>query len=577
MSVSTSGHHRSRPVMLIASRSEERRAAVAAQLEERYAATYEVVSVATSSDAADALDAAAADGRQVAILLADDPGGLDDGRTVFQVAARLFPDVRRGLLVEWGAWGDRDTADLVLTLMAQGQIDYYVIRPWHSPDEYFHRTITEFLSEWDRAVGLRPREVSVIGDPASARSHEVRRLLALNGIPHGFVPSGAPEAGELLAGTGVAPGAATVVRLHDGRTLVDPTNAELAAAYGLAVDVPNNAAFDLVVIGAGPAGLAAAVYGSSEGLSTLVVERESIGGQAGSSSLIRNYLGFARGVSGAELAQRAYQQAWVFGCSFAHSRAAVSLDSDDDGFVVGIEPGRTVHASAVVLATGVSYRRLGVAELLPYESAGVFYGASAFEAKGLQDGRAFVVGGGNSAGQAALNLAKYARKVTLLVRATSLAVSMSQYLIDTLSAAGVEVRTQAAIVGGGGAGHLEYVQVRDLATGEITSEPTDAVFVLIGATPRTDWLPEMVLRDRWGYVLTGDDVVAEGGRRAWPYDESPQPLETSVQGVFAVGDVRRASVKRVASAVGEGSVVVSAVQTHLNRRKTLDPASGWRG
>ena len=576
MTASTSGS-RSTPVMVVSSGSDERRAAVVAQLEERYADTYEVVSVASSSDAAQALHSAAEEGRQAAILLADDPGELEDGRTVFQVAAQLFPDVRRGLLVEWGAWGDRDTADLVLTLMAQGQIDYYVIRPWHSPDEYFHRTITEFLSEWDRAVNLRPREVSVIGDPASPRSHEVRRLLALNGIPHGFVPSSAPEATELLAGTGVAPATATVVRLHDGRALVDPTNAELAAAYGLAVDVPDNAAFDLVVIGAGPAGLAAAVYGSSEGLRTLVVERESIGGQAGSSSLIRNYLGFARGISGAELAQRAYQQAWVFGCSFAHSRAAVSLDTDDEGFVLGIEPGRTVRARSVVLATGVFYRRLGVAELLPYESAGVYYGASAFEAKGLQGGRAIVVGGGNSAGQAALHLARYARHVTLLVRGRSLAASMSQYLIDILSAAGVEVRLQSSIVGGGGAGHLEHVVVRNLATGEESKEPTDAVFVLIGASPRTDWLPETVLRDRWGYVLTGDDVTAEGGRRAWPYEEPPQPLETSLQGVFAVGDVRRGSVKRVASAVGEGSVVVSRVQTHLSRQHELGLGSGWPG
>ena len=575
MPVSPSGR-RSRPILVIASSSDERRAAVAAQLEERYAATYEVVAVATSNEAADALRTASHDGRQVAILLADDPGGLDDGRTVFQVAARLFPDVRRGLLVEWGAWGDRDTADQVLTLMAQGQIDYYVIRPWHSPDEYFHRTITEFLSEWDRSVGLRPREVSVLGDPAAPRSHEVRRLLAHNGIPHRFVPSTEPEAGELLEGAGLAPGASIVVLLHDGRALVDPTNAELAAAYGLAVDVPENAAFDLVVIGAGPAGLAAAVYASSEGLRTLVVERESIGGQAGSSSLIRNYLGFARGVSGAELAQRAYQQAWVFGCSFAHSRAAVSLDRDAAGFVVGIEPGRTVHASSVVLATGVSYRRLGVAELLPYESSGLYYGASAFEAKAVQGGRAFVVGSGNSAGQAALFLARYARQVTLLARGATLASSMSQYLIDALSAAGVEVRLRAAIVGGGGPGHLDHVLVRDLATNEVSEEPTDAVFLLIGASPRTEWLPDMILRDRWGYVLTGEDVVAEGGRRAWPHDEPPQPLETSVQGVFAVGDVRRGSVKRVASAVGEGSVVVSSVHTYLSRRGALGVSSGWR-
>ena len=401
-------------------------------------------------------------------------------------------------------------------------------------------------------------------------------MLAHNGIPHRFVPSTEPEAGELLAGAGLAPGASIVVLLHDGRALVDPTNAELAAAYGLAVDVPENATFDLVVIGAGPAGLAAAVYASSEGLRTLVVERESIGGQAGSSSLIRNYLGFARGVSGAELAQRAYQQAWVFGCSFAHSRAAVSLDRDAAGFVVGIEPGRTVHASSVVLATGVSYRRLGVAELLPYESSGLYYGASAFEAKAVQGGRAVVVGSGNSAGQAALFLARYARQVTLLARGASLASSMSQYLIDALSAAGVEVRLRAAIVGGGGPGHLDHVLVRDLATNEVSEEPTDAVFLLIGASPRTEWLPDMILRDRWGYVLTGEDVVAEGGRRAWPHDEPPQPLETSVQGVFAVGDVRRGSVKRVASAVGEGSVVVSSVHTHLSRRGALGVSSGWR-
>ena len=317
MSVSTSGHHRSRPVMMIASRSEERRAAVAAQLEERYAATYEVVSVATSSDAADALDAAAADGRQVAILLADDPGGLDDGRTVFQVAARLFPDVRRGLLVEWGAWGDRDTADLVLTLMAQGQIDYYVIRPWHSPDEYFHRTVTEFLSEWDRAVGLRPREVSVIGDPASARSHEVRRLLALNGIPHAFVPSGAPEAGGLLAGTGRRAGCR-----HRGpvSTTDGPGRPDERGARGR-LRVGGRRAQQR---GVRPRGhrrragrLAAAVYASSEGLRTLVVERESIGGQAGSSSLIRNYLGFARGISGPSWPNGPTSRP---GCSAARSR-----------------------------------------------------------------------------------------------------------------------------------------------------------------------------------------------------------------------------------------------------------------
>ena len=528
----TDHRRRNAPVLLVAAALPDRRAAVVGQLEERYASSYEVVSVSSSAEAAEALRRASDDGRQVAVLLADDAEQLPEGRTVFQVCAELFPDVRRGLLVEWGAWGEPDTADLVLTLMAQGQIDYYVIRPWHSPDEYFHRTVTEFLVEWDRAAGLRPREVSVVGDPAAPRSHEIRRLLAHNGIPHTFMDSTAPEAAGLLQRAGLSRDGGTVVLLHDGRALVEPSNAELAGAYGLAVDVPDDAMFDLVVVGAGPGGLAAAVYAASEGLRTLVVERESIGGQAGSSSLIRNYLGFARGISGAELAQRAYQQAWVFGCSFAHSRAAVSLERDGEDLVVGIEPGRRVHARSVVLATGVSYRRLGVPELVPYESAGVYYGASAFDAKGLRGGRAIVVGGGNSAGQAALHLARYADHVTLMVRGATLAASMSQYLVDTVAAAGVEVRLQAAIEGGSGHGHLENVVVRDLGTGATTVEPTDAVFVLIGALPRTDWLPDLVLRDPWGYVLTGADVISEGGRRVWAHDgTAPSARDLGARGL----------------------------------------------
>jgi thioredoxin reductase (NADPH) len=358
------------------------------------------------------------------------------------------------------------------------------------------------------------------------------------------------------------------VLLHDGRVLIDPTNAELAASYGLQVDVPDDASFDLVVVGAGPSGLACAVYAASEGLRTLVVEDDAIGGQAGSSSLIRNYLGFARGISGAELAQRAYQQAWVFGCTFAHAHRAVGMEADGDELIVRLEPDETVRARSVVLATGVSYRRLGVPELEALESSGVYYGASIFEAKGLAGRVAHVVGGGNSAGQAALNLARYASQVTLLVRGTTLAESMSQYLIDTLAAAGVRVRLDAEVVGGGGEGHLDHIVVRDRSTGVDTTEPCDGLFVLIGAQPRTTWLPPSVLRDRWGYVLTGEDMLEEGGRRAWTLERPPQGLETSLPGVFAVGDVRRGSVKRVASAVGEGSVVVSAVHTHLGRRVT---------
>jgi thioredoxin reductase (NADPH) len=551
------------PAIVVCSRVPERRAAVVAQLEERYASRYDVLEAATPGETADLLRDAAHRGQQVAVLLADDPGTVDEGATVFRLASQLFPDVRRGLLVEWGAWGDPNTADLVLRLMAQGQIDYYVIRPWHSPDEYFHRTVTEFLVEWDRSIGLRPREVSVVGDRLGARVHEVRRLLAHSGIPHGFVDSGTDEGASLLREAGVPPGPATVVLLHDGRVLVDPTDAELATAYGLVVDIDDDAVFDVVVVGAGPAGLAAAVYSSSEGLRTLVVERSSIGGQAASSSLIRNYLGFSRGISGSELTQRAYQQAWVFGCQFAHVTTAVSLDPTDGGLVVGLGPDHRIRCTSVVLATGVSYRRLDVPELERFESAGVYYGASAFDARGLRDGLVHVVGGGNSAGQAALHFARYARKVTLLVRHASLSTTMSQYLIDTLAAAGVDVRVRSVVVGGSGTGRLERLVIQDVDTGSTTEDPTDGVFVLIGAQPRTQWLPDAVHRDTGGYVLTGTDVIEEGGTGAWPHEGAPLALETSMRGVFAVGDVRRGSVKRVASAVGEGSVVVSSVHQRV--------------
>ncbi len=556
-------------VLLVCAAAEGARTAVVEQLSERFGARYRVEDAASVTEAADLLRAARERGAPVAVLLADDATPVAEGRSVFQLARDLFPDVRRGLLVEFGAWGDSGMADTIFTLMATGQIDYYVIRPWHSPDEYFYRTITEFLVEWDRAVGYRPRELAIVADPRLARTHELRSLLTTGGIPHSFHPYDSGPGQQLLAAAGGTESTSLYVIFYDGTVLVDPTNAELARTYGLETELPaddDDTAVDVAVVGAGPAGLAAAVYAASEGLRVVVVESRAPGGQAGSSSLIRNYLGFARGISGAELAQRAYQQAWVFGAHFAHSREAISLAPQQDCYLLGVAPDAQLRTRAVVLAMGVAYRRLGVPELEPYESAGVFYGASTIEARGLQDRAAHVVGGGNSAGQAALHIARYAKDVTLLVRGPSLAESMSQYLIDTLDAAGVRVRLQAEVVGGGGGGHLDHVVLRDRATGEQWREDCDGLFVLIGAEPHTQWLPDGLLRDRWGYVLTGEDVLDEGGRRAWPYDDRPLPHETSWRGVFAVGDVRHGSVKRVASAVGEGSVAVSEVHAHLGRR-----------
>ncbi|MBM7504358.1 FAD-dependent oxidoreductase [Agromyces aurantiacus] len=551
------------PVILVVERDAEGRAAVAAELGRRYGADYRIDEAADEHEAAERIRAIADDGGQLALVLADRAGDLD-GHSLFAVARRAFPDVRRGRLIAWGQWGDPGVREEILRLMAAGELEYYVIRPWHSPDEYFHRTITEFLLEWERSIGLRPREVAVVGRDGLPRTHEIRSLLARGGVPHEWLDPRSDAARERLSAVGIADVPdEPVVLLLDGRVLRNPDNATLAAAYGLTTDLEEDTEADVVVVGAGPGGLAAAVYAASEGLDVLVVERESIGGQAGSSSLIRNYLGFSRGISGSELAQRAYQQAWVFGARFAHAREVTGIEPTDGGFTVHVAPDQEIRCRSVVLATGVSYRRIDVPELEPFEGAGVFYGASAIEAQGLAGRPVFVVGGGNSAGQAALHLARYASSVTLLVRGTGLAASMSQYLIDQLHAQGVTIRTGVEVVGGAGEDALERIRIEDRDTGEIHEEDCNGLFVLIGASPRTDWLPPEILRDRWGYVLTGSAVIEEGPPGSWPLERVPFAHETSMPGVFAVGDARRHSVKRVASAVGEGSVVVSSVHRRL--------------
>jgi thioredoxin reductase (NADPH) len=344
--------------------------------------------------------------------------------------------------------------------------------------------------------------------------------------------------------------------------LLDPTDAEICEAWGIKTTLADeDRDFDVVVVGAGPAGLAASVYASSEGLQVLVVERETLGGQAGSSSLIRNYLGFSRGLSGSDLAQRGYQQAWVFGAHFLLTREVQGVTPVDGGFDVQIADVGAARAKAVVLASGVSYRRLGIDPLEALSGAGVYYGASVSEAQGLTGLRVVVLGGGNSAGQAVLHLARYAAHVRLVVRGAELGEAMSQYLVDEILAnPGITVHTQSEVVGGGGDGWLSEVLIRRRDTGAEEAVPAEGLFVMIGAEPRTRWLPPEVARDRQGFVLCGTDAM---GHESWPLDRTPMPYETTLPGFFAVGDVRHGSVKRVASAVGEGSVVVSQLHQYL--------------
>lgn len=554
------------PIILACAAADDTREQLVDELSRRYSAGYRILSSASAAESAALLRDAADNGHAVALVLSDDLTEDKDDGTIFDVARRLFPDVRRGLVVRWGSWVDPGVAQSIFSAMTRTLIDYYVVQPRHTPDEYFHRTVTEFLLEWERAAGDHSPDAIVLGRDGLPRVHEIRRFLSRAGIRFRYAAPGSPLAETTARETGRADSEAPAVRLADGRLLVDPANAELADAVGLTTTLPSHTV-DLVIVGAGPGGLAAAVYAASEGLDTLVIERESIGGQAGSSSLIRNYLGFSRGVSGAELSERAYQQAWVFGTRFAHTREVVGMEIADDEFVIEVAPGDTVHARAVVLASGVSYRRLAIPGLDPWVGSAVFYGASAVEAK-AQTGRVVhVVGGGNSAGQAALHLARYAASVSLIVRGPNLAASMSAYLIDELAAAGVAVLTESKVVGGGGSGdRLDHLVLRHRGTGEETTVPSNALFITIGAAPHTGWLPEEILRDDWGFVWTGSEVVLEGGRRAWSHERPPGTLEGSVPGFFAIGDVRRGSVKRVASAVGEGSVVISSVHAFLAER-----------
>ena len=559
-----------RPLLLVVDHHRDDLARTERELARGFGVDFRVRGERSAAAALAELEDARAHGDRVAMVLAE--AWLPDisGAQLLARVRTMHPDARRVLLVPWGAWADRATADEILRAMGLGDVSYYVLKPWTSPDELFRRTVAEFVQDWSRGDPATPREVVVIAELLSPRAHRLRSLLTRNGVPHTFVDRASPAGEAALTDLGVPPGAAEVVvsiRAFGPVVLRDPTDLEVLEAWGFTTRLPEGTAgdaFDLLVVGAGPAGLAAAVYGSSEGMRTLVVERDAIGGQAGSSSLIRNYLGFSRGLSGAELAQRGFQQAWVFGTYFLLGREVLGLRQRDGQHVVTVDGIGELSARAVVLAAGVTYRRLGVPELEALTGAGVFYGASTSEARALAGLPVAVVGGGNSAGQAALHLARYAERVTLVVRAATLEAGMSQYLVDEIAAIPrISVRTGAEVVGGGGDGRLERLVLRDRATGERSDLPAAALFVMIGTEPRTSWLPPEIRRDEHGFLLAGADVAASG---AWPLARACGSHETSVPGVFAVGDVRSGSVKRVASAVGEGSVVVSQVHQHLRAR-----------
>ena len=547
-----------RPAMLTVDDDPAVSRAVARDLRRRYGQEYQIVRASSATDALDALREIKLRGGRVAVLLADYRMPQMNGVEFLEQAMDLFPHARRALLT---AYADTDAAIQAINVV---DVDHYLLKPWDPPEEKFYPVIDELLGAWQAAGDREVEEVKVVGHRWSAPSYRARDFLARNLVPYRWFAADEPEGRRLLDAAGAGPAAIPLVVTPDGRARAAPSAAELAAAVGLST-APGRDFYDLVIVGGGPAGLGAAVYGASEGLHTVLAERKAIGGQAGQSSRIENYLGFPDGVSGAQLTERARRQAGRFEAEVLTTRDVVALTVQGGARVVRFDDGTELSAHAVIIATGVSYRPLvapGVAELT---GRGVYYGSAATEAPACAGTDVYIVGGANSAGQAALFFSRYARGVTLLVRGDSLERSMSYYLIQQIaSVENIAVRTGTEVVQAHGTDHLEAVSLCDNKSGSRSTVPAGYLFVFIGAEPRTDWLDGAVVRDPRGFLYTGPDLLTDGQRpTGWDRDRDPYYLECSVPGVFAAGDVRANSVKRVASAVGEGAMAVTLVHKYL--------------
>jgi thioredoxin reductase (NADPH) len=544
----------SRGLIRVVSTDEADRALVHDEIVRRYGRDYDVAAFSDHDAALEELQDLASKGGRAALVLACQHG--DDAGVAFLARVHaIMPSAKRAVVLHWG---DFASSVPVLDALGRDEIDRWILLPGFAGDEEFHRAITELLDE-SAAEGRRGYEVmQIIGRRWSRREVELRDRMNRNGVPFGFYDHDSDAGRALLSAYDLAdakPELPVVVLTFraDLGALENPSDEVIADAFGVNTTLDEDHCLDVTVIGAGPAGLAAAVYGASEGLDTLVVEQQAMGGQAGTTSLIRNYPGFSSGVSGARLAATMYQQAWGLGARFLFMRTVTSLRAGDSGdIVLELSDGNSVRTMTVVLAPGVTYRRLhapGVEELV---GRGVFYSPAVSEARSMRGRSVVVVGGGNSAGQAAVHLARHAAAVTLLVRGPSLAASMSDYLIRALNATrNVTIRHHSEVVAVHGDQRLERVTIRDPKREETVHAA--GLFVLIGSQPHTDWLPAEVKRDEWGFIMTGPEAGADGAA----------PAESSMPGVFAAGDVRRGSVKRVASAVGEGASVISQVHAYL--------------
>ena len=551
-----------KPILLSVDDDPEVSRAVERDLRRKFGGDYRVMRAESGPAALDALEKLTLRGDQVALLLVDQRMPVMTGVEFLERALKIYPKAKRVLLT---AYADTDAAIRAINAV---RIDYYLIKPWDPPEQNLYPFLTDLLEDWKGANRPAFDGIRVVGHRWSPQSHALREFLGRNLIPYQWIDLDASSEGAALvdratqAANGERP-KLPLVLFSDGVQLGDPEPSAVAERVGLKTRA-ERPFYDLAVVGAGPAGLAAAVYGASEGLKTIIIEREAPGGQAGTSSRIENYLGFPAGLSGADLTRRGVAQARKFGAELLNPQEVRKVRIDGLYRVLTLGDGSEISARVVVVATGVSYRMLDIPGAEALTGAGMYYGASTAEAINCRDEDVYIVGGGNSAGQAAVYFSQFARQVTILVRGAGLGSTMSQYLIDQISATPnvrVEPRTQVVSVAGND--HLECITV-ECADNQRQIRNTNSLFVFIGAAPRTDFLGDTVMRDKNGFIMTGADLIVDGKRPAgWPLDRDPFLLEASVPGIFCAGDVRHQSIKRVASAVGEGSIAVQFTHQYL--------------
>jgi len=549
----------SKPILLTVDDEAHVLNAIERDLRARYAADYRVLKAESGADALELVRQLRGRGESLALFLVDQRMPEMSGTEFLTQAQDLFPESRKVLLT---AYADTEAA---ITSINQIGLDYYLVKPWDPPDQHLYPVLDDLLAEWQANVRPPYTGIRVVGTQWSPASHFVKDFLARNRVPYRWLDlEQDPAARALVGGIAVEELRLPVVYFPDGTTLQAPEKRLLAEKIGLHTEAAAPF-YDLIIIGAGPAGLGAAVYGASEGLRTLMVERQATGGQAGTSSRIENYLGFPRGISGGDLARRATDQAQRLGAEILTAREVQRVRLQDGYRVISLQDGTELTCRALVVATGASVRTLELPGIEKYTGAGVYYGAALAEAANYSDQQVFVVGGANSAGQGALFFSRFASKVTMLVRSSSLDKGMSHYLVNQIHAnPKIAVRLRTVVDSVGGSDRLESVTLRSLDDDAVETLPAAAVFIFIGAVPHSDCVADLVLRNHAGFVLTGADLLADGRwPRGWPLTRDPYLLETSVPGIFAAGDVRQGAVRRVASAVGEGAIAVSLVHQYL--------------